>query len=294
MSGLIKLSRMPVFLCTLVVATTLTVACGDRQTMATKSQKAFEEAQKNGTPITKGGHGGHTAMSSEEMSGMRGSATASTSSAGSPGDMKGMDMSGMKQGDMKGMDMSGSKHGDMKGMDMSGSKHGDMKGMDMSGSKHGDMKGMDMSGSKHGDMKGMDMAGLAMGPVIPQPTTIQARPGETAATLQPDPLDSPASSSVRSAQQSSEMNQGGGMPMSMGTYVQRDVGHSSPPSPMKSMNPDMPGMKMGAGTHSMQHGSATSKPSAVTYVCAAHPDIVRDRPGKCPIDGTPLARKEKP
>ncbi|MEO6260434.1 MAG: heavy metal-binding domain-containing protein, partial [Thermoanaerobaculia bacterium] len=209
----------------------------------------------------------------------------------------------MKHGDMKGMDMSGMKHGDMKGMDMSGMKHGDMKGMDMSNMKHGDMKGMDMSGMKHGDMKGM--AGMDMSPVVPQPKALQAKAGETASTLRSDPLDAPATSSVTAAQQSSAMNQemasGSGMSMSMGTYVQRDVGRpSSGASPMKGMDHNMPGMKMGGGgaTHDMSgmnHGTGASAPKASTptYVCSAHPQVVRDRPGTCPIDGTPLVKKEK-
>ena len=329
MSRFTELSRTTALSCTVTLAATLLVACGDHHTMAMKSQKAFEEAQKNGTPIAQGGHGGHTAMSSDEMSRMPGSGAATTSSAPNgmegmdhstrsgmkPDAMNGMDMSGMKHGDMKGMDMSGMKHGDMKGMDMSGMKHGDMKGMDMSGMKHGDMKGMDMSAMKHGDMKGMAMSGMAMTPVVPQPKALQAKPGETAATLLSDPLDRPAASSVSTAQQSAEMNgamvSGGGMTMAMGSYVQRDVGRpSSSPEPMKGMAPGMPGMNMdGAGaadpmpgmkhepasqTPSQTHGATGSAPkkSAPIYVCASHPEIVRDRPGKCPVDGAPLVKKE--
>ena len=332
MSRLIELSRTAALSCTVTLAATLLVACGDRHTMAMKSQKAFEEAQKNGTPIARGGHGGHTAMSSDEMSRMPGSGAAATSSAPNGmegmdhstmsamkpdamkgmdmsgmkhGEMKGMDMSGMKHGDMKGTGMSGMKHGDMKGMDMSGMKHGDMKGMDMSGMKHGDMKGMDMSGMKHGDMKGMDMSGMAMTPVVPQPKALQAKPGETAATLLSDPLDRPAASSVSSAQQSAEMNQamgsGGGMTMAMGSYVQRDVGQpSSSPEKLKGMAPGMPVMKhesppqTPSQTPSQTQGATGSVPkkSAAVYVCASHPEIVRDQPGKCPIDGRTLVKKE--
>ena len=289
MSHLFKLNRTLVLGCTAATVLALLVACGgDHETMAMKSQKAFDDAQKKGIPIAKGGHGGHTAMGSEEMSGMGGSGTdAATSSPSSSG---------------------------MKGMDMSGMKHGDMKGMDMSGMKHGDMKGMDMSGMKHGDMKGMNMSGMEMSPVVPQPKALQARPGETATTLRADPLDAPATSSVTAARESSAMNQemasGSGMSMSMGTYVQQDVGRPfSGTSPMKGMEHGMPGMKMdGAGsTHDMsgmKHESSRSlmntgtsgtapKAPMATYACSSHPDVVSDRPGKCPIDGTPLVKKEK-
>ena len=79
MSNVFNLSRATLFGFALVMGTTLLVACGDRQSMAAKSEQAFEDAQKKGLPIDKGGHGGH----------------------------ENMDMSGSKQGDMKGVDMSG-------------------------------------------------------------------------------------------------------------------------------------------------------------------------------------------
>jgi hypothetical protein len=313
---------------TAVIATVLFASCGGDQTMATKSEKAFEEAQRKGIPIAKGGHGGHTNSGGEAMSGMAGSDTAAPDSAGSPGGMKGMDMSasksggmkgmdmsgsktgamkgmgvsGSKSGGMKGMDMSGSKTGAMKGMDMSGSKSGAMKGMDMSGSKTGAMKGMDMSGSKSGAMKGMDMSGAKTGggmkgmdmsgwkmsPVVPQPTALQARSGDPAATLNSDPLDAPAPSALASAQRSADMN---GMAMSMGSYVQHDAGGATSSSPpVKGMEPGMPGMKHDA---SPSHAQSSPKTSHAVYVCASHPEIVRDRPGKCPIDGTALVKEKR-
>jgi len=161
-------------------------------------------------------------------------------------------------------------------------------------------------------MKGMDMAGMEMSPVVPQPKALQARPGETAATLQADPLDAPASSSIASARQSGDMNMSmgsdEGMSMSMSSYVQHDVGRDTSSSDqMKGMDHDMPGMKMEempgmkmdkSSSHQMpgmKHEPAVRGPktSAAMYVCASHPEIVRDQPGKCPIDGTPLVKKEK-
>jgi len=303
MSRFLELSRATAIGCTVAIATTLFVACGDRHTMAMKSQNAFEEAQKKGIPIGKGSHGGHTAMGSKGMSGMAGNDAAATSSAESPGGMAGMDhskMPGMSQGQMSGMD-----HSKMPGM-----KHGHMKGMDMSGMKHGDMKGMDMSGKQDG-MKGM--SGMEMSPVVPQPKALQAKPGETATTLRADPLDAPAASSVTSAQLSAEMNRkmasgDGGMTMSMGSYVQHDAGRESSSSQqMNGMEHETPEMNMDRSgvTHQMpgmkqeptspSHGETGSGPqkSTAMYVCSSHPEIVRDRPGKCPIDGTPLVKKEK-
>jgi hypothetical protein len=214
--------------------------CGGKESMASRSEAAFREAQAKGLPIDKGEHGGHQNSEAGEMSHPEtGDMKGMDMSGMKPGGMKSKDMSTMKHGDMKGMNMSTSKHGDMKGMDMSGMKHGDMKGMDMSAMKHGDMKGMDMSGTKPGDMKGMDMTGVEMSPVVPQPLALQPKPGEAATTLRADPLDAPAMSSVTAAQQSGKMNTAmasgeGGMTMSMGSYVQHDVGRQSSSSePMK-------------------------------------------------------------
>jgi Heavy metal binding domain len=302
MSRFLELSRLPGLGCTVAIMTTLVVGCGDRgdhQTMATKSQAAFEEAQKKGIPIGKNAHGGHNSMGGEEMSGMHGGEAAATSGGGATGAMAGMDMSGSKSG-MKGMDMSGSRSTGMKGMDMSGSRSTGMKGMDMSGSRSAGMKGMDMSGSRSAGMKGMDMSGTPMSPVVPQPTALQPRAGETAATLRADPRDTPAPSSVTSAQQSVEMNRemasgNGAMAMSMGSYVQHDVGRSSSGSEQMNGNSprQMPGMSH--EQHSQSHGGPGSEPkiSPAVYFCASHPEIVRDHPGKCPIDGTPLVKKEE-
>ena len=257
MSQFLKLIRVPALGWTVAIATTLLVACGDRHTMAVKSQRAFEEAEKKGIPIGKNAHGGHTGMGSEEMKGMGRSAEAEPGRAGSPAGMKGMDMSGAKSGGMKGMDMSGTK----------------------------------------------------MSPVIPQPAALEGRAGETAATLRADPVDTPAPSSVTSAQHSVETS--GEMTMAMGSYVQHDVGRATSSSQqMNGMEPGMAGM---SGRSTIRGGPAEQMPamkhdtpmpsrggtgagpkkSAVTYVCSSHPEIVRDRPGKCPIDGTSLVKKEK-
>src|SRR5437764_12368677 len=89
------------------------VACGGKQTMASKSAAAYDEAKKKGIPIEAGEHGAHSAEPA-------GAATTSTETAAMPGmdhgAMLGMDHSataGMQQG------ATGSSAHDMAGMDHS-------------------------------------------------------------------------------------------------------------------------------------------------------------------------------
>lgn len=93
----------------------LVIACGGKQTVASRSAEAFREAQQKGTPLGGDSHGGHSAGQSTDHSNMK------------SGDMAGMDHSKMKPGGMAGMDHSKMKPGGMAGMDrgaMPGMQHG--------------------------------------------------------------------------------------------------------------------------------------------------------------------------
>ncbi len=166
----------------------LAVGCGGKQSVASKSAAAYQEALKKGVPIGEGSHGGHVA--SEK------------------GGMAGMDHSKMKQGG--GMDgMAGMDHSKMKqGSGMSG-----MSGME--GMDHSKMQG------------GMTMGDPATAAIVADKSASPTA-GKPAAILSPDPLDAPAATAVEDAQRSKQMNEamasGDGMTTSHGNYVQKDAG----------------------------------------------------------------------
>ncbi len=180
----------------------LAVGCGGKQSVASKSAAAYQEALKKGVPIGEGSHGGHVA--SEK------------------GGMAGMDHSKMKQGG--GMDgMAGMDHSKMKqGSGMSG-----MSGME--GMDHSKMKqGGSMAGMDHSKMQGgMTMGDPATAAIVADKSASPTA-GKPAAILSPDPLDAPAATAVEDAQRSKQMNEamasGDGMTTSHGNYVQKDAG----------------------------------------------------------------------
>lgn len=61
------------------------------------------------------------------------------------------------------------------------------------------------------------------------------------------------------------------------------VSHRLPPPPRLAGQPRN-------GGHPMRHGSHGG-PGATVYVCPMHPDVVADKPGKCPVCGMTLALK---
>ncbi|HEY4640489.1 MAG TPA: hypothetical protein VII75_04030 [Thermoanaerobaculia bacterium] len=199
------------------------VACGGKQTMASKSAAAYDEAKKKGIPIEAGEHGGHAAEPA-------GAATTSTETAAMPGmdhgAMPGMDhssMAGMDHSKMPGMqhgasgsgahDMPGMSHSSMAGMDhskMPGMKHGaaGSSAHDMTGMDHSPMAGMDhskMPGMQHGGtmaaMPGMQRGTQVAAPItIPPPTSSSAiAQTQPAATLRPDQFDAPAPTAIGEA-----------------------------------------------------------------------------------------------
>ncbi|MEO8379865.1 MAG: hypothetical protein ABI779_09405, partial [Acidobacteriota bacterium] len=90
-------------------------ACGGRQTMASRSAAALDEATKKGSPVSAGDHGGHSAGHEAPASDVAGTSQAT---------MPGMDTSAMA-----GMDhakMIGMQHGSSatSAHDMAGMKHG--------------------------------------------------------------------------------------------------------------------------------------------------------------------------
>ena len=146
------------------------LACGGRQTTASKSAAAYDEAMKKGVPIAGGEHGGHT---NDTADGATATATTADQNKGTS-QMPGMDHSsaGMDHSTMPGMPHAAAAAGsEMAGMDhasMSGASHSTMPGMQhtdpaagthgMAAMDHSKMPGMNHGGSVPGahDMAGMD------------------------------------------------------------------------------------------------------------------------------------------
>ena len=146
------------------------VACGGRQTMASKSAAAYAEAQKKGQKIAAGGeHGGHAVES--------GAAEAPAAHA---------DMAGMDHSKMSGID-----HSKMPGMD-----HSKTPGVDhskMAGMEHQDTPSMqhDMPAMDHGAMKHSTSApppDVRLGAPTTNAEIAQTRPADT---LRRDEFDAP-------------------------------------------------------------------------------------------------------
>lgn len=179
-----------------LLAAIVMIACGGKQTMASKSAAAYDEAKKKGIPIASGEHGGHSNESG-----------AATDHAAMPGMDHGA-MPGMGHAQMSGMD-----HSSMAGMDhstMSGMKHGtaasgahDMAAMDhstMTGMDHSKMAAMQHGGSMAG-MPGMQHGSPTAAPLVIAPPASNAAIAQTqpAATLRTDEFDAPAPSAIEEA-----------------------------------------------------------------------------------------------
>jgi uncharacterized protein involved in copper resistance len=211
-----------------LVAAVAVIACGGKQTMASKSAAAYDEAKKKGIPIASGEHGGHSAQAGAEPP--AGAGTTALDHATMPGmdhsQMSGMDhsaMTGMDHSKMPGMkhgasgaaahEMAGMDHSAMAGMDhskMPGMQHAasgaaahDMTGMDhsaMPGMTHGSMTGTQHSGSMAG-MSGMQHGSATAAPIVIAPVTSNAAIAQTqpAATLRADEFDAPAPTAIQEA-----------------------------------------------------------------------------------------------
>jgi hypothetical protein len=169
--------------------------CGGKQTMASKSAAAYDEAKKNGIPIATGEHGGHSNT---------GSQTAGTPAAETDhGPMAGMDhstMAGMDHSAMPVMPQSkmpGMQHGSAapRPHAMAGMEHAAMPGMAPAptpGTQH-DGGMATMPGMQHGSVDAP--AARSAG----QTTVTAIVETQPAATLRADEFDTPAASSIGEA-----------------------------------------------------------------------------------------------
>jgi len=207
-----------------LLAAIVMIACGGKETMASKSAAAYDEAKKKGIPIEAGEHGGHSnetdapadhaampEMDHSQMPGMKhGDATSGAQA------MAAMDHSAMAQMDHS---MPGMKHGATSAThDMAGMDHSRMPGMqhsstaagahDMAGMNHSAMPGMEHGSTptmQHGGtmaaMPGMQHGSPAAAPITIPPPASNAAIAQTqpAATLRPDQFDAPAPAAIEEA-----------------------------------------------------------------------------------------------
>ncbi len=164
-----------------VAMAVILAACGGRESTASKSAAAYEEAKSKGVEIGGGhAHGGHAVPDAKASP--AGNVSGMDHSQHATGSMAEMDHSQMLSGSMEGMDHSTMQSGSMAGMDHSRMQSGSIAGMDHSQLATGGAAGMDhsqhatesASGTDHsqhtGSMSGMDhsqiqggMAGMQHG-----------------------------------------------------------------------------------------------------------------------------------
>jgi hypothetical protein len=221
----------------------LAAGCGGDHTTASKSAAAFDAAvKKGGMPAAGEAHGGHGQVANAERP-----HAASDSNDGS-------NMAGMDHSRMPGTGTAPGAH------PAAGA------GSSMAGMSHSTMPGMD-----HRNMAAPQ--GMNMAPPAPEPPTAVARPGQTAATLQPTELDQPPTTSVREAARAAAMAEemaSGGHGMMHGTYRQIDAGRDDVTPSSSSSGAEHEGHHAapapppppGAGAHRDHSAPASPRPQS--------------------------------
>jgi hypothetical protein len=261
----------------------LTGACGGSQTTASKSAAEFDAAQEKGVAPGAGeAHGAHGQAAEVERS-------------PAPSSMTGRDHSGMPGMGGAPAARPGAKGA---GSSMPGMDHSRMPGMGGAPAARPGATGAgsSMPGMDHSRMPGMDHSNMAQSPTMGQPPPLPERPvavaapGQPAATLRPDEIDSPAPTAIREAERAAamamEMAGEGGHGMQHGVYRQIDAGREdvtpppqggheghqvTPPPPALSADPHgahaapRPAPQTAPPTpdpHSMHAAPASPKPAA--------------------------------
>lgn len=283
--------RQRVLACMSLLFAFLFAACGGRQSVASRSAAAYDEAKRKGTSIGGGlEHGGHAP----------GDAAATAGGSEIPG----MDHSGMQSGEMPGMDHSKMQSGSMPAMDHSTMSAGSTAGMDHSKMQGRGTAAMDHSNMPSG-MPGMQHGAAATPAVPPAPlsTTDSARVSPSA-TLKTDPFDAPAPISVSEAAKAANNVPDGDI-----RHIVPGQDQENPPTPQPAFRDGGSGQARHAQqatsaaparppTDHSAHGSsaaAAAQPKsteATVYTCPMHPEVTSDKPGTCPKCGMALVKKE--
>ena len=317
--------------CAALIGAGLLGGCGGRQSVASKSAAAYQEAVRNGRPVTGGHeHGGHAAepegtaadqhdamagMGHEPMQGTKDSAGAGDMSGSMPGmnhstmqtdsmagmghsptknsgPMPGMDHSKMPVTSMSKMDHSKMTGGSMPGMDHSKMQSGSMSGMDHSNMNSGSMAGMDHSKMSSASMPGMDHSKMKSG-ALPMP-------GMDHSTAAGESMAGMGHSTTPGAVQNGSATVSGTTPsqtLSMDAF-DAPASTSLNEAAKASGTGSMGGHDMGGMAPDATHASPVATPSPdtsasqVVYTCPMHPEVVSAKPGKCPKCGMTLVPKK--
>jgi hypothetical protein len=200
----------------------LALACGGRQTTASKSATAYDEARRTGAPVAKGQGHGHAADEQDPSAASHGSHPAHDDAA--------HDVA-REQPAASGRGTAPSEHGG----------HPPSQG-------HGRPLEVDHSRMDHAaamDHSDMAHAQPSVAPPAPKPeqAAAEAPAGGPASSLRADPLDSPVPTAVaeseRAAGLADEMA-AGGHGMHHGTYVQTDAGREGGTPKPEGVRPTPP------------------------------------------------------
>lgn len=253
---------------------------GGKETVASRSAAAFEDAQSKGVPVGEAAHG-HGAVSpanppsndarpEEPGAGHAGHAGMETPGGPEKGMTHGEHaMPGRAPGG--GSPHAGMHHGtSTPGSGAVASPHVGMH-HGTSASPPGASQpptGGPAGHAGHGSARPAPADNTASAPTEPLPKAAVASPGQPAATLQPDPLDSPAVTSKmdakRSAEIAAQMGSGGHGAHGTVSYVQIDAGRESVPRahPAASGHEGMDHGSMPAATPTPGPGPRKPRPAA--------------------------------
>lgn len=278
-----------------VLTAALIFGIGGKETVASRSAAAFREAQRKGEPVREGAHGhgalspgapAQPAHSEHGGSETKASEQAQQESSGMAGhDMSGQPMStSAPSADAHAGHAMSAQAGPGSPVGREGQPQapaGGHAGMQHGGSAappadspRGAAVGSTASTESHEGMRHGQEGLSASSPATAaqQPQAVQASPGQPAETLQPDPLDRPAETSVvdarRSAEMAEEMGGGHGMRHGVTSYRQLDAGRDSgmpakeggSVAPASPSSPDHRGMQHGSPPPAPPRGPAVKKP----------------------------------
>lgn len=299
----------------LLITFGLLAGCGGRQSAASKSAAAYQEAVRKGTPVTGGHeHGGHSAepgaTAPEEHAGMPGMGhesmpgmTARQNGGEMSASMPGMKHSTTQRGSMPAMDHSKENSGSMPGMDHSQMNGKSMPGMDHSKMRSGSMAGMGHAQANSGSMPAMDHSKMNSGSMagMEHPKVNgSSMSGMNHSQMQRDSMTGMNHSTTNGGVQNGAATLSGATPAQTLTVDPFDApAKTSLTEAAKTSGAPAPGgHDMGEMTPDATHGSPPTAPSRdtatseVVYTCPMHPEVTSAVPGKCPQCGMTLVRKK--
>jgi hypothetical protein len=250
------------------------------------SMTGMDHSHMPGMGTPPGAHpaaGAGSSMAGMDHSRMPGMGTAS---GPPPKARAGSSMAGMDHSRMSGMGTaSGPRPKAAAGSSIAGVDHSTMPGMgNASGAHPAAGAASSMPGMEHPTMPGMDHTNMNMAP-SPEPATAAARPGQTAATLQPNELDRPPTTSLREAARAAAMAEemaAGGHGMVHGTYRQIDAGSDDvtpPPEGRHEGHPAAPPSQAPPSAGSQHMHSAPTSPRPESSPRADEKDVGSSPPG---------------